>query len=177
MQKTSLGFAILTAVLVIIFLMQPIAQFGALEANPISHPFILVESPEHYMVGKIYQDTSVDIAAQIHMGFKQYNFSGLISAFYSLDGNSNNSLTLSNDTYDVMYTATGKMANLTDGYHNLRLFALASNGKELSTSTTFLVNTTFSYPTLLLSPLNISYSKNEVPLTYAINRNTICGVF
>jgi hypothetical protein len=170
MQRTSLGFAVLTSFLVIIFLIQPIAQFGALEANPISHPFILVESPEHYMVGKVYQDTSVDIAAQIHMGFKQYNFSGLISAFYSLDGNSNNSLTLSNDTYDVMYTATGKMASLTDGYHDLRLFALASNGKELSTSTTFLVNTTFSYPTLLLSPLNISYSKNEVPLTYTINK-------
>ena len=70
-----------------------------------------------------------------------------------------------------MYTATGKMANLTDGYHNLRIFALDSNGKELSTSTTFLVNTTFTYPTFLLSPSNITYSKNEVPLEYYFGKN------
>jgi hypothetical protein len=162
----------LTTVLVIVFL----AQLPATEANPISHPFILVDSPEHYMVGKVYQETSVDIAAQIHMGFKQYGFSGLISAFYSLDGNSNSSLTLSNDTYDIMYTATGKMANLTDGYHNLRIFALDSNGKELSTSTTFLVNTTFTYPTFLLSPSNITYSKNEVPLEYYFGKNNVYSI-
>ncbi len=145
MQKISLGLAILASFLVIIFLMQPIAQMLAVDANPISHRFISVDSPEHYMVGKIYQETSVDVTAQIHMGFKQYGFSGLISGLYSLDGNSNNSLTLTNDTYNVTYTATGKIANLTDGYHNLRIFALDSNGKELSTSTTFQVNTTFSY--------------------------------
>ena len=160
----------LTTVLVIVFLVAPIAQVTTVKANPISHPFILVDSPEHYMVGRVYQETSVDITAQIHMGFKQYNFSGLISAFYSIDGNSNNSLTLTNDTYDVMYTATGKMANLTDGYHNLRIFALDSNGKELSTSTTFLVNTTFTYPAFLLSPSNITYSKNEVPLEYCFDK-------
>ena len=71
------AFLALTAILVVIFLVQPITQMVAVRANPISYPFILVDSPEHYMVGKVYQDTSVDIAAQIHMGFKQYGFSGL----------------------------------------------------------------------------------------------------
>jgi hypothetical protein len=180
MQKISLSLAILTSVLVIIFLMQPIAQVAVVKANPISHPSIYVDSPEHYKVGRVYQETSVDIIAQIYRGFEQYGFSNPISAFYSLDGNSNNSLTLSYDTYNVIYTATGKMANLTDGYHNLRIFAFDSNGKGLSTSTTFLVNTTFAYPTFLLSPSNITYSKNEVPLTYFFektNDNSILTIY
>jgi len=38
MQKTSLSFAILTSLLVIIFLMQSLTQLSTVEGNPIPYP-------------------------------------------------------------------------------------------------------------------------------------------
>jgi hypothetical protein len=69
------------------------------------------------------------------------------------------------------------MENLTNGYHFLRAYTLDTQGKGMSTSTTFIVNTTFRYPTLLLSPLNNTYSKNEVPLTYVIDKEARYAVY
>lgn len=39
----------------------------------------------------------------------------------------------------------------------------------MSDSITFLVNTTFRFPTLLLSPNNSTYNSKEIPLTYTID--------
>jgi hypothetical protein len=156
----------LTAVLVIIFLMQPIAQVTVVKGNFLYGPSIGIASPESYEVGRVYQETTVDVAIYIHQFF---NSSEITDVFYSLDGTNNRTLSISNN-HNIDYSATGTMENLTDGYHFLRAFTLDAQGKSMSISTTFLVNTTFSYPTLLLSPQNIKYSKNEVPLNYTIDR-------
>jgi hypothetical protein len=128
-------------------------------------PSIGIESPESYVVGRVYQETSVDIAISInHIG----NFSDITDVFYSLDGDPNRTLSISN-SHNIPY-ATGTMEKLTNGHHFLRIYTLDNQGKGISASTTFIVNTTFRYPALLLSPQNITYSKNEVPLNYIINR-------
>lgn len=156
----------LTTVLVIIFLMQPLTQIVTVKRNFLHSPSIGIESPESYKVGKVYQETSVFVAISIHQFF---NSSEITDVFYSLDGTANRTLSISNN-HNITYLATGTIENLTNGYHFLRAFTLDAQGKSMSISTTFLVNTTFSYPTLLLSPQNITYSKNEVPLNYTIDR-------
>ena len=170
MQKTSLSLAILTSFLMIIFLLQSITQLSTVEGNPIpTSPIIVIASPEPYEKGKIYQETTVHVAIIILQSSKSPKITDIS---YSLDGNSKMPLNTSfqNAFGKTQYNATGTIENLTNGYHSLTAYALDTQNKVLSTSTTFLVNTTFSYPKFLLSPTNISYSKNEVPLTFTIGR-------
>jgi hypothetical protein len=155
-----------TTVLVMIFLMQPMTQMETVKGNPLTGPSIGIQSPQSYKDGKVYQETTVDVAISIH---QLVNSSEITDISFSLDGNSNNTLSISNDL-NIEYLGTGTIENLTNGYHSLTAYTLDTQGKEMSISTTFLVNTTFSYPTLLLSPLNTTYSKNEVPLNYTIDK-------
>jgi hypothetical protein len=156
----------LTAILVIVFLIAPIAQMVAVKGNFLTGPSIGIASPESYKVGRVYQETNVDLAISI---YQFGNSSEITAVSYSLDGSLNRTLNILNDTKKY-YLATGTMENLTNGYHFIGAYTLDAQGKSMSTSTTFLVNTSFSYPTLLLSPQNITYTKNEVPLTYIINK-------
>ncbi len=170
MQKTRLGFAILTSILVIIFLIQPITQIIIVEGNPIpTSPIIVIASPESYEKGKIYQETTIHVVVLVVQSSQSPK---ITEVSYSLDGETKMPLNLSYQTAfgKAGYNATGTMRNLTNGYHSLTAYALDTQSKVISTSTTFLVNTTFSYPKFLLSPMNTSYSKNEVPLTYTTGR-------
>ena len=172
MQKISLGFAILTSFLVIIFLLQSITQSSIVEGNPIpTSPIIVIASPEPYEKGKIYQETTIHVAVIILQSSKSPKITDIS---YSIDGNTKTQLntSLQNAFGKTQYNATGIIENLTNGYHSLTANALDTQSKVLSTSTTFLVNTTFSYPKFLLFPTNTSYSKNEVPLTFTTGRAT-----
>jgi hypothetical protein len=156
----------LTAILVIIFLMEPIAQLIIVEGNPIpTSPIIVIASPESYEKGKIYQETTVHVAVLVVQSSQSPKITDIS---YSLDGEAKMPLNLSYQTAfgKAGYNGTGTMGNLTNGYHSLTAYALDTQSKVISTSTTFLVNTTFSYPKFLLSPMNTSYSKNEVQLIY-----------
>lgn len=160
----------LTAVLVIVFLIAPIAQMGAVEANPYNYPSIGIESPKV----RIYQTTTIPVVIQINTPLQ---YPKIIEMSYSLDGNPQRALSISN-SLSSSYLGTGILVNLTNGTHSLEIYALDAQGKIMSPPPrTFLVNTTFRYPTLLLSPLNITYSKNEVPLNYTINEQANCGVY
>ena len=170
MQKISLGFAILTSFLVVIFLLHSITPLSTVEGNPIpTSPIIVIASPEPYEKGKIYQETTVHVAVIILQSSKSPKITDIS---YSLDGNTKMPLNTSfqNAFGKTQYNATGTIENLTNGYHSLTTYALDTQSKVLSSSTTFLVNTTFSYPKFLLSPTNTSYSKNEVPLTFSTGR-------
>jgi hypothetical protein len=172
MQKISLGFAILTSFLVVIFLLQSITPLSIVEGNPIpTSPIMVIASPEPYEKGKIYQETTVHVAVIILQSSKSPKMTDFT---YSLDGNTKMPLNTSfqNPFGKTQYNATGTIGNITNGYHSLTAYALDTQTKVLSASTTFLVNTTFSYPEFLLSPTNTSYSKNEVPLTFTTGRAT-----
>jgi hypothetical protein len=162
MQKLSISFAILTSFLVIVFLIQPLSQFVAVEANPFSHPQIEIISPVESN-REIYQNTSIPILIESEL--KINNIS------YSLDDNPNRTLrvTVTNSKTSVTYSGNEILYNLTNGLHSVKAYATDTQDKVLSASTTFLVNTTFSYPTFVISPMNVTYKTNEIPLTFNID--------
>lgn len=166
MQKTSLSLAVLTSFLVIIFLIQPIAQMGGVEANPynVISPYLFIESPDA-SPWVIYQTTSIPIEVEVLPAPK----TSLVDLSYILDGGSNVKLSITR--YETSLTCFGKgtLNNLTDGYHKVIAVSVDSKGNVLSDSTTFLVNTTLRFPILLLSPNNTTYYSKEIPLTYTIN--------
>ena len=59
MQKTRFGFAILTAILAIVFLVQPLAQVSIVEANPLTYSPPKPASPEFTLK---YVDNSYNVA-------------------------------------------------------------------------------------------------------------------
>jgi hypothetical protein len=148
-----------TAILVIVIL----TQMVAVEANPFE-PNIFIDSPLQYPED-IYQTPNIPIEVGV-MPFetgRQFN-----DIYYSLDSGPNIKLGITR--YETATTITGKgtLENLTNGYHTFSAFSTDTQGNTLSTSRTFLVNTTFSFPTLLLSPNNITYYSEEIPLTYSL---------
>ncbi len=153
------------AMLLLVFLVQSIAQSGVVDANPYNFitPYLSIDSPNAY---RIYQTTSVPI--EVHV-LPAPN-TNLVDLSYILDGAPNVKLSITN--YQNTHTCTGKgtMYNLTDGYHKVIVLSTDSKGNVLSDSNTFLVNTTFRYPTFLLSPQNITYYSNEIPLTYSVDK-------
>ncbi len=159
----------LTTVLVIIFLIQPLSQMVVVEANPwsvytFSKPHVFIESPDA-IPWVIYQTTSIPIEVQVLPAPK----TSLVELSYILDGSPNVKLSITK--YETSLTCTGKgtLSNLTDGYHKVTVVSVDSKGNVLSDSATFLVNTTLIFPTLLLSPNNITYYSKEIPLTYTVN--------
>ncbi len=65
------------------------------------------------------------------------------------------------------------MDNLIEGSHTLIVYSHAVDGKEMSKSREFTVDTNYEPwkppELLLLSPLNQTYNTNELPLTFAVN--------
>ena len=140
MQKISLTFAILTSCLMIIFLVQPIAQFGAVKAYPFSNnPTLFIESPSNYPAD-IYQTTSIPIEVQAEPYETGTKF---VDIYYSLDGGPNIKLTIvryeANGAINTAYFGKGTLDNLTNGYHTVKAYSTDTQGNTLSDSRTFLV--------------------------------------
>jgi hypothetical protein len=162
---------IATAILVIFFL----AQMGVIEANPyaVIEPHVFINSPELYQ-SKIYQTTSIPIEVTVFPG-PNIN---LVNIICKLDGGPDIKLRIVRYENSAGYFGRGTLENLTNGYHTLRAYSYDIEGKMitykgniLTHSVTFLVNTTFVYPTLLLSPSNSTYYSKEIPLTYTIDNS------
>ena len=80
MQKTRLGFAILTSFLVIVFLVQPLAQMGAVKANPFMFgPEWQISLPEQSNL-KTYQTSTVPIEVQI---YTPSDYSKIVRIYYT----------------------------------------------------------------------------------------------
>ena len=165
-----------TAILVTVFLMATFAQRGVAEADipfddpgisdgSLYDPDINIDSPSLYPE-EIYQETSIPIEVSVNPLYSSRRF---VDIYYSLDGGSN--ITLSIITYETSSGIFGKgpLDNLTDGYHTVEAYSTDTEGNTISSSTTFLVNTTIGFPTFLLSPKNTTYSSKEIPLTYIID--------
>jgi hypothetical protein len=159
MQKTSLSFAILTTLLVIIFLIQPLTQVIVVEANPFMFgPHIGIVSPQQFVEWNhkyqtIYQTTNIPIQIQINTPL---DYPKIIKVYYildynhSLNNNPQKTLTISNpqtSTYSgvgsTLYWATGTLKNLSNGTHTVDVWALDAEGHTAKSGTNnFLVNAT-----------------------------------
>ncbi len=159
----------LTAVLVIVFLMVSLTQMVAVKANPWSvytfmEPHVFIESPDA-SPWVIYQTTSVPIEVQVLPAPKTIS----VELSYILDGAPNVKLRITRYETSVTCFGKGTLSNLTNGHHKVKAVSVDSKGNVLSDSTTFLVNTTLRFPTLLLSPNNNTYYSKEIQLNYTIN--------
>lgn len=152
----------LTAVLVIVFLIQPIAQ--TVEANPLSS-HLSIQSPAPSRA-RIYNITTIELKISAYsFGYQ------ILEICYSLDGSTKKPLNQTTSDW-IDYTVKGTLSNLANGNHSLKAYALDSHGSTMSTEMTFSVNTSHTYPAFILSPSNSSYSKNKIPLEFAINSIT-----
>jgi hypothetical protein len=180
MQKISLSFAILTSVLVIIFLMQPITQVTVVKANfyPYGLPKINVRSP--HSSSYIYVKPNVDISFDYHVPNTQVN-----SFSYSLDENANSTLSIlktANIYYynAVNYTVFKTLENLANGHHKIIVYAhFFNNTASIILSSTINVDTAFIPPLpFMISPLNqTTYNTKQVPLTYTINSKILWSYY
>lgn len=154
-----------TAILVTVFLMASLAQFGAVEAtSPLDDPTIDIASPVLYLQD-IYRENSMPIKVNVYPRWSSRQF---VDIYYSLDDAPN--ITLGITTYETSSGIFGKgtLDNLTDGYHTVKAYSTDTQGNTISTSTTFLVDTTLGFPTFLLSPKNTTYNSKQIPLTYKL---------
>ncbi len=150
MDKVSLGFAILTSFLAIIFLMEPIAQVTIVNADPYPLPHIQIWSPKHWEE-KTYQTSTIPIEVQIDTPMQ---YSKITKIYCILDLNLSSKynpqkqLSISNPQ-STEYLATGTLRNLSNGPHTLDAYAVDTQGKTIIISGTrnFLVNATSVSPT------------------------------
>jgi hypothetical protein len=156
-KKSGVIFA-LTAILVIVFLIEPMEQGAIITANMYLGSSIRINSPLNY-TEKVYQSSNINISISAYMMASNPEVS---SISYSLDGNRNQTLGLSKVSTGG-YLGIGTLNNLPDGYHRLDAYFHAAHFRiEKSTSTIFLVNATGSQPSPLLTT-NPSPVPTQVP--------------
>ena len=153
MQKTSLGFAILTFVLVIIFLIQPLTQVPVVDANPIPYPdtpstelpTLVVRSPknysDYYADGTFKLDFLIIQPESWNLYYKGFAINGQYLLNVYLDGTRLLVERFPRSSTVTDYTAT--FSNLTDTEHvvHIVVVAMASymryytrNGETISTN-------------------------------------------
>ena len=157
----------LTAVLIIICLMYPLAKVSS--GNPLSYYDIYFESPKEASY-YTYQNSTVELS--IYVGIPQ-NYPKIAFASYSLDGDINRTL-IEYEVSTYNYHAEGSLVNFTEGLHTVTVYAANVYGLEISEERTFKVDSTHKYlEVTIISPLNQTYSMNEVPLTYTVNEKIL----
>jgi hypothetical protein len=145
MHKIRIGFAVLTSILVIIFLLQPITQVIVVEANPFSGLSIGIKSPEN----RVYNTTMISVIFNVDTPLQDTK---IVKMSYSLDGSANRTLSVSSSQSStfgipkVAYVGTGVLRNLGNGTHLLEVYAFDAKGKiwTYPTGRTFMVNATSS---------------------------------
>jgi hypothetical protein len=151
----------LTTLLMIIFLIQPIAQITVVDANPLSGGSLGIKSPEN----RVYNTTMISVIFNVDMPLPDTK---IVKMSYSLDGSSNRTLSISSSestspygTPRILYVGTGNLVNLSNGTHSIDVYALDAQGHIWSypIGRTFMVNATSSSNTehpLALSNLTIA---------------------
>jgi hypothetical protein len=145
MIKKSRAIFALTTVLVIVCLIQPIAQVTVVEANPFSGLSIGIKSPEN----RVYNTTMIPVIFNVDTPIQDIK---IVKMSYSLDGSANRTLSISSSQSStfgipkVAYVGTEVLRNLGNGTHLLEVYALDAKGKiwTYPTGRTFMVNATSS---------------------------------
>jgi hypothetical protein len=186
MKKTALALAIILAMLASIMAGIQILEVANAQYAP--PPSIEIYSP--IPQPDVHSNASVMLNVRVNVLPSE---SDIAFIRYSLDGKAN--VTLANLTKEdnVWYWTTTKgvfaqgkafstnasLGNLTNGNHTLTVYAHYADGKEMSKSTEFTVDTNYKLPVwyppeiVLLSPQNQTYTSTEVPLTFATNETIL----
>jgi hypothetical protein len=184
MQRTSLGLAILTSFLVIIFLMQPIAQMPVVEANPFGMPGMPIRFP----LLEVHSPTSnpyFSSKPSVDISFDYYVIKSLSSVdhfYYSLDGYVNSVLTsnasdFARDSVEYSeYSVSKTLENLAEGNHSVTVYTQFLNGTVIEIfNKTIIFDPNYEPSTpLMISPLNqTTYNTKDIPVIFTINSNAV----
>jgi hypothetical protein len=154
-------------------------------ANYFPPPSIEISSP--FSAPVVYSNASVPLNVRVNILQSEPDITYIR---YSLDGKANVTLTNLAKEENVGYWTSTKgviasgtafsaqvsMDNLADGNHTLIVYAHYANGKEMSRSREFTVDTHYKPYTpelVILSPQNQTYTTTEVPLIWACNEQKI----
>lgn len=148
--------AALTAFALSVVLVSLVAEMQAVEMAEANYyfigPLVSVYSPSS---SAVYTNTSVPlhVVAIVHA-----NSSSIECFFYSVDGNSNVTLTnLTREQGSFEFHATSVLENLAEGNHTLKVYSRDASGGEMTASVEFMIDTHIKSPLLVVSPQNITY--------------------
>ncbi len=122
-----------------------------------------------------YENSTVSLEVEVYMLDESPRIQ---SMYYSLDGGPSvyfDFTTLRNSSWwpdksGYAVGAKGDLENLSEGNHSVIAYSADSNGRMMSTSRTFSVDSHYQVTVIeILSPKNITYSINEVPLVFTMN--------
>ncbi|XHH08489.1 MAG: hypothetical protein ACFCUE_13095 [Candidatus Bathyarchaeia archaeon] len=172
----------LAALFILVFCL-PFLQLNASTANPyIETPAITITQPSPSFL-TCYPNTSIpiEIGVRVLETETPNNYIPQIENIsYGIDDNQN--VTLTNltegakfyadlNTIGVTLMVSSTIDSLPEGNHVLKAYSLDSNGEMLTTQTTFTVDSTYASPKLnIISPQNKTYSNNDIPLIFSINK-------
>ncbi len=158
-----------TVILIKILLIMPMV--GVSRANPYGEwAHVDITSPQN----GIYQNSTIPLQIWVYVPQWNKGISSIVSINYNIDGKHNITLVGSlagSPAHEEDASASGKLANLAEGNHNIIAYANLVDGRVIKSGCTFTVNTTFQCPEVtILSPLNQrTYTAKEVPLIYNID--------
>ena len=173
MNKTAI-----TAIIIFVFTISFAAGMQNLEVAKawIAAPAIIIYSPAPI----IYTNTSLPLHVVVNI---LNNSPEIVRILYCVDENSNVTLTNLTKTDHVWFDpnkvgsefrVTSILGNLAEGNHTLRVFSQDADGKEMSSSVEFTINTQYRYPEVpILSPQNKTYTTTEVPLTWICDEQIV----
>jgi hypothetical protein len=133
--------------------------------EPLDQYHLYISSPKQ-TIDYTYANTTVDLLLIVWIPTGSPD---ITSVYYNLDGAGNHTLAGSR-RYTNNYYAEGNLVNLTQGTHIVRAYAETNQGVVASAEQSFTVDSTYKYPVLtILSPLNQTYTKNEIPVIFTVN--------
>ncbi len=144
-------------------------------ANPMTFqvPSIKIISPPD--PPNRYENSTVSLEVEVYMLDESPRIQ---SMYYSLDGGPSVYLgftTLRNSSWwpdksGYVVGAKVDLENLSEGSHNVIAYSADGKGRVMSTSRSFRVDSNYQVTVIeILSPKNITYSTNEVPLVFTMN--------
>jgi hypothetical protein len=174
MKQSSALFTAILAMFAISILMV-IQAVEVVNANPynFSVPSMKIISPPD--PPNRYENSTVSLEVEVYMLDESPRIQ---SMYYSLDGGPSVYLgfkTLRNSSYlpeksGNVVGAKVDLENLSEGNHSVIAYSVDGNGRVMSTSRTFNVDSNYQVTVIeILSPKNITYSTNEVPLVFTMN--------
>jgi hypothetical protein len=131
----------------------------------------------------VYTTNQIPISVKVELsaGYRFAYSMTINEMYYSLDLNANVSLSMyitetgTQKLKDATFRGYGSLSELTDGLHNLVIYAKGNFLPYVLGKVNFTVNTKndFSAPYItIVSPQNTTYSKTEIPLTFSLNKTT-----
>lgn len=174
---------------ILVLLSSPVAGIllvNLAKANYFPPPSLEIFSPISAPV-VVYSNASVPLNVRVNILPSEPDITYIR---YSLDGKANVTITNLTKEENVGYwtstkgviasgtafSAKASMDNLADGNHTLIVYAHYANGKQMSRSREFTVDTHYKPYTpelVILSPQNQTYTTTEVPLIWASNEQRI----